>query len=239
MPAGAVGLTPFEFEAFVRLFCAKAETERLTIVARSAETDEMIGALLTEDLALAPPEGMDRLSAKFDPILNILGRLDADYRAGKTVPSGKLWHRFLLFLGIVKVRKPDVRPGKLLHLFLLGVAQRFVGQGVVQQLIAECLANGARRGYRVAVTTATSKTSQHIFRKQGFVKRVRKSYRDYIFNGQAVFASIAEHGGPILMDKRLAQPPKSLADILAEELDDKAPRRGTHRNFPSPKKRRA
>ena len=94
-PAGAVGLTPFEFEAFVRLFCAKAETEGLTIVARSAETGEMIGALLTEDLASAPPEGMDRLSAKFDPIFDILGRLDADYRAGR---SGKLLHRFLLFL---------------------------------------------------------------------------------------------------------------------------------------------
>jgi hypothetical protein len=209
-PAGAVGLTPFEFEAFVRLFCAKPETQRLTIVARSAETREMIGALLTEDLAKdlasAPPEGMDHLSAKFDPILNILGKLDADYRAGKTGHSGKLLHRFLLFLHIGKVRKRVVRPGKFLHLFLLGVAQRFVGQGVVQQqLIAECLANGERRGYRVAVTTATSKTSQDIFRKQGFVEQVR----------------IAEHGGPILMDKRLAQPSKSLADILAEELDDR------------------
>src|SRR5207244_4235046 len=47
-----------------------------------------------------------------------------------------------------------------------------------------------------------------------------KRVRDHTFNGQAVFASIAEHGGPILMDKRLARPPKSLADILAEELDE-------------------
>jgi GNAT superfamily N-acetyltransferase len=194
-PAGAVGLTPFEFEAFVRLFCAKAKTERLTIVARSAETGEMIGALLTKDLASAPPEGIDLLSAKFDPIFDILRQLDADYRGGQTV-----------------------RSGELLHLFLLGVAQRFVGQGVAQQLVAECLANGASRGYRVAVTKATNKTSRHIFRKQGFVKRVRRSYRDHTFNGQAVFASIAEHGGPILMDKRLPPPPKSLADILAEEL---------------------
>ncbi len=151
-PAGAVGVTPFEFEAFVRLFCAKPETQRLTIVARSAETGEMIGALLTDDLASVPPEGMDRLSAKFHPIFDILGQLDADYRAGQTVRSGKLLHRFLLFLGIVKVRKPDVRPGKFLHLFLLGVTQRFVGQGVERQLVAECLANGARRGYQVNKT---------------------------------------------------------------------------------------
>ncbi len=33
-PAVAVGLTPAEFEAFVRLFCPKAAAEGLTIVAR-------------------------------------------------------------------------------------------------------------------------------------------------------------------------------------------------------------
>jgi ribosomal protein S18 acetylase RimI-like enzyme len=179
-PAVAVGLTPSEFEAFVRLFGRKAEAEGLTIVARSAATGEMIGALLTEDAASAPPDGMDRLSAKFDPIFDILGQLDTEYRGGKSV-----------------------RPGEYLHLFLLGVAQGFAGQGVAQQLVAACLENGVRRGYRAAVTEATNKTSQHIFRKQGFVERVRRSYQDHRFDGQAVFASIAEHGGPILMDKSL------------------------------------
>jgi hypothetical protein len=56
----------------------------------------------------------------------------------------------------------------------------------------------------VAVTEATNKASQHIFRKLGFVERVWRSYRDYRIDGQAVFASIVEHGGPILMDKQLA-----------------------------------
>jgi len=179
-PAVAAGLTPSEFEAFVRLFCLKAAAEGLTIVARSGETGEMIGALLTEDSASEPPQGMDRLSAKFNPIFDILGQLDAAYRGGQAVSAGES-----------------------LHLFLLGVARRFAGQGVAQQLVAECLANGVRRGYRLAVTEATNRTSQHIFRKQGFVDRVRRSYRDHRFDGQAVFAPIAEHGGPILMDKLL------------------------------------
>jgi ribosomal protein S18 acetylase RimI-like enzyme len=96
-----------------------------------------------------------------------------------------------------------MHPGESIHLFLLGVSPRFQGKGVAQQLVGECLANGARRGYRVAVTEATNKTSQYIFRKQGFVERVRRSYADHRFNGQEVFASIAEHGGPILMDKWL------------------------------------
>lgn len=180
-PAVAVGLTPPEFESFVRLLCPKAAAEELTIVARSAETGEMIGALLTEDWASPAPDGMDRLAPKFDPIFDILGQLDTDYRAGRTV-----------------------RPGDTLHLFLLGVAAHFVGQGVAQGLVAACLAHGAGKKYRTAITEATSRTSQHVFRKQGFVERVRRSYQDHRFEGRTFFEAIADQGGPILMEKQLA-----------------------------------
>jgi ribosomal protein S18 acetylase RimI-like enzyme len=117
---------------------------------------------------------------KFDPIFDILGQLDAEYRGDRVVP-----------------------PGDSLHLFLLGVAERVAGRGVAHQLVAACLEHGAQRGYRVAVTEATNKASQHIFRKQGFVERVQRSYQTHRFGGRAVFASIAEHGGPMLMDKSL------------------------------------
>jgi hypothetical protein len=75
-PAVAVDLTSSEFEAFVRLFCPKAATEGLTLVARWAETGEMIGALLTENSASVPPAGLAHLSSKFDPIFDSLGQLD-------------------------------------------------------------------------------------------------------------------------------------------------------------------
>jgi ribosomal protein S18 acetylase RimI-like enzyme len=74
---------------------------------------------------------------------------------------------------------------------------------VAHQLVAACLEHGRRRGYRLAVTEATNKVSQHIFRKQGFVERVQRSYATHRFEGRQVFASIAEQGGPILMDKSL------------------------------------
>jgi GNAT superfamily N-acetyltransferase len=179
-PAMAVGLTPPEFEALVRLFCLNAAAESLTIIARSAETGEMCGALLAEDSASTPPGGIEELSEKFDPIFDILSELYDEYRPGPMPPLGES-----------------------IHLFLLGVAPKFAGKGVAKRLVAECVANGARKGYRVAVTEATSRTSQHVFREQGFVERVRRSYADYRFDGRPVFASIAEHGGPILMDKRL------------------------------------
>jgi len=180
-PAVAVGLSPSEFEAFVRLLCPKAAVEGVSIVARHADTRELIGALLAEDSASALPTGMDRLSPKFEPIFDILGQLDTEYRGNRTP-----------------------RPGESLHLFLLGVAESVAGRGVAKQLVSACLEHGARNGYQRAVTEATNKVSQHIFRKLGFTERVRRSYLSHRFSGRAVFTSIAEQGGPILMDKPLA-----------------------------------
>jgi ribosomal protein S18 acetylase RimI-like enzyme len=179
-PAMAVGLTTAEFEDFVRLLWPQVAADGLTIVAELAGTGELVGAMLTEDSAAAVPDGMDKLSAKFNPIFDILGGLDAEYRGGR-----------------------EFRPGEALHLFLLGVSDRVAGRGVGRQLVAACLEHGKRKGYRVAVTEATNKTSQHIFRKLGFVERVKGSYAEHLFEGRRCFASIAEHGGPILMDKEL------------------------------------
>jgi ribosomal protein S18 acetylase RimI-like enzyme len=179
-PAVAVGLTASEFEEFVRLLCPNAEAEGLTIVARLSGTGELVGALLTEDSASEMPDEVDRLGAKFDPVFDILGQLELEYRGDQLV-----------------------RPGESLHLFLLGVSEKVAGKGVAQQLVKACLEHGSKRGYRIAVTEATNKVSQHIFRKLGFVKRVELSYQTHRFNGRAMFASIAEHGGPMLMDRSL------------------------------------
>jgi ribosomal protein S18 acetylase RimI-like enzyme len=185
-PAVAVGLAPSDFEAFVHLLCPKAVVEELTIVARRADTGELVGALLTEDGASGLPEGMDGLNPKFAPIFDILGELDAAYG---------------------RDRAPC--PGDSLHLYLLGVAQSASGRSVAQRLVSTCLENASRKRYRRATTEATNKVSQHIFRKLGFVDRVSRSYAEHRFEGRAPFASIADQGGPILMDRALAVPSRS------------------------------
>ncbi|MHC5110451.1 MAG: GNAT family N-acetyltransferase [Planctomycetota bacterium] len=180
-PAYAVGLTASEFEAFVRLFLPKAVSEELTVVARSRDNGELVGALLTEDSAQPMPDGLHRLSPKLDPVFDILTPLGDEY-----------W------------RDRPIVPGDSIHLFLLAVDDTATGCGVAQQLVTSCLNVGQSRGYRFAVTEATNLTSQHIFRKCGFEEQVRGSYEKHRFHGLACFASIVEHGGPILMDRRLA-----------------------------------
>jgi ribosomal protein S18 acetylase RimI-like enzyme len=179
-PAIAVGLSQSEFEALVELYRLRAGHDGLSIVARSGETGEMVGALLAEDSATPFPDGVDRLSPKFDPIFDILGELDVEYRCGRVA-----------------------LPGDSMHVFLLGVSLAFARQQVAQALVAKCLDVGGRRGYRMAVTEATNNVSRHIFRKLGFVERVRRSYRNHVFDGEAVFASIVDHDGPVLLDKVL------------------------------------
>ena len=179
-PAVAVGLTPDEFEAFVELWSPAAGVDGLTIVARDVATGQLAGALLTDDVASPPPKGLDAVSAKFDPIFDLLDQLDAEYRSKRAIETGET-----------------------LHLFLLGVAETFTRRMIGQHLVAACLANGASRGYSSAVTEATNLVSQHIFGRLGFTKRAERSSRDYRLDGVPVFASISEHGGPMTMDRTI------------------------------------
>jgi len=177
-PAVAVGLTPDEFEAFVDLWSPAAGVDGLTIVARDVATRKLAGALLTDDAASPPPEGLDAVSEKFEPILDLLGQIDAEYRNERTIEEGQY-----------------------LHLFLLGVAEQFSRRMIGQHLVAACLANGAIKGYSSAVTEATNPVSQHIFGRLGFKKRAERSYGEYRLDGAPVFASISKHGGPMTMDR--------------------------------------
>ena len=180
-PAVAAGVTALEFRPFVQLLLPKADGGGLTIVARLANSGEVVGALLTEDGSSSLPDGMERLSPKFGPVFDILGQLEEEHPG-----------------------HAEIAYGEKLHLFLLGVSPQVAGRGVAHELVRVCLENGSQLRYRTAVTEATNKVSQHIFRKAGFSERAARSYGEYRFEGRAVFASIADEGGPMLMEKPLA-----------------------------------
>ena len=91
-PAVAVGLTPDEFEACVELWTPAAGVDGQTIVARDVATGQLAGALLTDDAASPPPQGLDAVSEKFVPIFDLLGQIDAEYRSDRTVEEGQYLH---------------------------------------------------------------------------------------------------------------------------------------------------
>ena len=182
-PAVAVGLSFNEVRELVRLFSRRAPNDGLTIVARAMPSGELIGAMLADDFASPPPEGITEVAKHFDPIAAMLEGLDEQYRKARSV-----------------------MPGQILHLFMLGVDAEFGGRGIAQNLIRLTLENGKRKGYKSAVTEATGNVSQHIFRNLGFADCFRIAYKEFDYHGKRPFETIEHHEAMILMERSLDAP---------------------------------
>jgi len=180
-PAVAMGLSLDEMKEFLQAVVPGIIPDGLTVVARSRDTGALAGVMLSDDFASPPAPTPGQINAKLLPILSMLESLDEQFREGK-----------------------NISPGQFLHLFMLGVNGQFAGRGVAQGLVETCVDYGSRKGYRMALTEATGRVSQHIFRKNGFVDRFSVSYRQFVYEGRIVFASIREHEKAILMERSLA-----------------------------------
>ena len=178
----SLGISLENFSDFVRLLGPKVEQEELTVIARNQDTNQIIGAMVTDDFAIEPPEEMRRLGDNFEPLWAVLDELDTQYKQGKILPKGEY-----------------------LHFFLLAVDHRQSGKNVAKNLVQTCLENGIRKGYKTGVVEATGVVSQHIFRKFGFADCFETPYKTFAFQGKRVFESIKDHHGLILMDKALTQ----------------------------------
>ncbi len=177
--AVALGLTRPQIERLIRGVAPRAIADGLTVLAR-ADSGQLVGALLAEDFAAPPAPGVPEEIPEFEPIAELLDGLDNDYRKGRTIARGS--HA---------------------HLFMLGVHPDFSGRGVAQTMVTLTLDAAEQHLYRCAVTEATGRVSQGIFRKLGFRDISVARYLDFRFKGQAVFSSISEHEGTILMEKIL------------------------------------
>jgi ribosomal protein S18 acetylase RimI-like enzyme len=80
---------------------------------------------------------------------------------------------------------------------MLAVDLQFDGKGIAQSLVERCLENGARKGYRRAVTEATGSISQRVFRKLGFEERFRTRYRDFRLRSAKTVSLVCPQSPPI------------------------------------------
>jgi ribosomal protein S18 acetylase RimI-like enzyme len=135
-PAVVLGFTEDDFQTYLAFVTASAGKDRLTIVTRDVASTEMAGAVSTEDAGAPVELDLDTLSPRFGPIYELFGELEAAIGGTKRI-----------------------EPGTTVHVFMLGVDERFAGRGIAKRLVEVCLANGAALGYRTAVTEATNRTS--------------------------------------------------------------------------------
>ncbi len=180
--AVATGLTFDEMQAIVGHLGRRIADAGLSVIARDQQSGRLIGASLTDDFAIPPPDDIDVLPGKFRPIAEVLEELDQQYRKA---------HR--------------LNPGEVLHLLMVAIAPDSGGKGVASMLLTLTLEHGKQKGYVKAVGEATGKVSQHIFRKHGFVERFHIRYGDFLYEGKPVFNSISEHEALILMERNLGE----------------------------------
>ncbi|MDD5411539.1 MAG: hypothetical protein PHF31_09015 [Methylobacter sp.] len=176
----ALGISSEDFAEFVRLLGPKAVQDELTVIARDQETNQIIGAMISDDFASEPPEEIRRLGDNFEPVWAILDELDTQYMQGGILPKGEY-----------------------LHFFLLAVDHRQTGKNVARNVVRICLENGVGKGYKTGIVEATGIVSQNIFRQSGFVDCFEIPYKTFTFQGRHAFDSIEGHQGIILMDKAL------------------------------------
>ena len=179
-PAVAMGLSFGDMKQFLELIVPRVIRDGLTVISRSTNAGKLAGALLSDDFASPPDLDLSKIDSKLLPIFSMLELLDQQFRRGRTLVHGEY-----------------------LHLFMLAVDGEFAGHGIGQGLVQACIENGLRQGYKMALTEATGKVSQHIFRKNGFADRFGVSYRTFEYRGRKVFAPIREHDRAILMDRSL------------------------------------
>lgn len=87
MPAGGTRFDACRVREFVRPLCPHTERQGLPIVAGPAEIEEMMEALLAGNAEPRLPSGLESPSAKFEPILGILGQFDAISPTGVCPPA--------------------------------------------------------------------------------------------------------------------------------------------------------
>lgn len=178
----AQNLSVEEFADYIKLLGEWIEQEQLTVIARDKSSDEIVGAVIAGDFASDSPLNPDSndISAKFDPIVELIEELETRYK-----------------------KDQQIKLGEYLHVYMLAVSPNHQRKKIAQNLLQVCLNNGVKKQFNWAVTEAANSVSQHIFGKLDFVPRYQISYQEFTHQGIRVFAKIKGHEGTILMDKLL------------------------------------
>lgn len=166
--------------AYTELVCAKAIRDGLSFGARLAGGDgTILGFCINEDLTTAPHYRTFAIHEAMHPLLALLDDLDA------------LAH------------PREAKVGEVFHFYMLGVRREYQRYGLGRTLISRGLLEGRARGFHRAWAEATGVGSQTLVAGLGFQTLAEIPYREFLFRGQAIFASIEAPRGCRLVEKDL------------------------------------
>ena len=120
-----------------------------------------------------PPEGIDE---KFEAIFSLLSELEENYRS-----------------------RNSIKTGQVLHIFLLGVQERYRKRYIAKNSVIENLKLAKCNKFEIAIAEATAVGSQHLFRTLGFTEEFAIEYKSYKFQGKQILSSIENPSSCLLM----------------------------------------
>lgn len=154
---------------FVKVLLERTLEDGLTKIAVSRDDNQVLGAMINEDLADPPPAVFDNLHESFGPIFDLLENVGGAY---------------------FEANPPT--PRKYFHMFMLAVHDDYSGRRVGDNLIDHSVAMARELGFETAVVEATGPRSQKLFHQYHDFEPVSEiKYSDYRFQGEAVFADIS------------------------------------------------
>lgn len=156
-----------EFRTFIEPLVNKAADDGLSVVAKANE--KVIGCIISEDAASEPPEGLEQVTEKMNPILDLLEQLSESYYANGN----------------------ELVPGHFYHMFIGSVYPAYSGEKITENMLKKAEDMARELGYKASVVEATGSVSQYIFEhRTAYQEKARLRYADFRYQNQAVFQTI-------------------------------------------------
>jgi len=179
----ALRLSAHDLSGLVERFVPECTTNGLSVVAVPLDDPATVaGVFISRDFKSPLPAGVPDEFPWFLPIGAALTTVDEAYES----------------------KRPGLAPGDAVDLWMVGVPPdgRFGKRGIASTLFRVSTELAHRSGFVRCVTECTGAYSQAAARKAGFEERARLAYRDFRFEGRAVFADVvAPHTHVILYEK--------------------------------------
>jgi ribosomal protein S18 acetylase RimI-like enzyme len=172
----ALGIGINSYMSFAKIF-AMAMQYQLSLVAKDEQSGDVIGFSVLKDFLAWTPH-IYHFDPRFIPIGNLIYELEKWYHS-----------------------KYTVKYGEILHLFMLGVDEKYRGKGIAHQLMEESFNVAKNKGYTRIIAEGTGSITQHICAKYGFKVLKEIQYKTFLYYGQLVFKKIKEPASCKLMLK--------------------------------------
>lgn len=179
----AARLTHEDELPYVKPIVAAGLTEGLSVVARDEASGRLLGFCLAHDFCT--PAGVSEANSapRLKPVVRLLTELEEDYVRMYGQPT----------------------PGEVVQLSMTGTVAEVSGYEIARQLEQHTLNASLIRGYRRAVTICTHRVTAIQAERAGFVRSATRDYATYEYEGQRVFASLADiHREAVLFVKELS-----------------------------------